>query len=136
MKLLCIDYGTRRIGVAFAATPIAEPLRVISNVTKSSSETITPHALQELLELIEETEADRIIVGISEERMAEKTRDCVAFIEQSTSVPIEYVDETLSSVEAYQGMRHMKKSKREGDRDHYAAATILQNYIDSHAVIF
>jgi putative Holliday junction resolvase len=132
MNYLCIDYGTKRVGVAIATTPIAEPLEIIPNSTKSMDDVASPFVFRRIQELLDLHAIEKIIIGISEERMAVQTRRFINELETSTSLPIEEMDETLTSYEAYQQMRPMKKSKREGDRDHYAAATILQNYLDLH----
>lgn len=134
MNLLCIDYGTKRIGIAIATTPLAEPLEVIANAIKSNTEVVSPQAMTRLLLLLDEHHIEKIIVGISEETMAEQTRIFIEKLSENTNLPIEEMDETLSSYQAYEYMKSMKKSKREGVRDHYAAAHILQNYLDSHQV--
>lgn len=132
MHSICFDYGTRRIGVALASTPIAEPLEVIPNTIQRNDEIITPAALQRIVKLLADHQIDRIIVGISEEQMAVQTRRFIEKLRSCTDLEIEEMDETLSSYEAYQHMKSLKKSKRDGVRDHYAAAQILQNYLDSH----
>jgi putative transcription antitermination factor YqgF len=133
MNILCIDYGTKRIGIAIATTPLAEPLEVIANTIKNSSQIITPQALESIIRLIDQHGIEKILVGISEEKMAEQTQNFVTRLSALTHVAIEEVDETLSTHDAVSAMRTMKKSKREGPRDHIAAAQILQNYLDLHS---
>ncbi len=133
MNILCIDYGTKRIGIALASTPLAEPLQVISNAIKTSAEIITPQALETIVRLLDQHEIQKILVGISEEKMADQTRHFIDRLSEMTSIPIEEIDETLSTHEAVDAMRSMKKSKREGPRDHIAAARMLQNYLDLHS---
>lgn len=130
MNLLCIDYGTKRIGIAIATTPLAEPLEVIANTIKNSSQIITPQALEAIVRLIDQHSIEKILVGISEEKMADQTHHFIEKLAVLTHVPIEEVDETLSTHDAVSAMRTMKKSKREGPRDHIAAAQILQSYLD------
>lgn len=132
MNILCLDYGTRRIGVALATTPLAEPLEIISNATKTGSDVATSQALDAILRLVDQHAIGLIVVGISEEAMSQKTRQFIELLTQFTSVRIEEMDETLSSYQTYAQMKTMKKSKREGNRDHFAAANILQNYLDTH----
>lgn len=132
MNILCLDYGTRRIGVALATTPLAEPLVIIPNVTKTASDIVTSHAIDAILRLIDQHMIALVVVGISEETMAAKTRQFIETLATYTSIPIEEMDETLSSYQTYAQMQTMKKSKRDGHRDHYAAANILQNYLDTH----
>lgn len=132
MNILCLDYGTRRIGVALATTPLAEPLLIIPNTTKQASDVVTSQAIDAILRLVDQHVIELVVVGISEETMAVKTRQFIDILAAATTVPIEEMDETLSSYQTYAQMQTMKKSKRDGHRDHYAAANILQNYLDTH----
>lgn len=132
MNILCLDFGTKRIGVAFASTPIAEPLEIIPNSRKTTDQVASVYVIRRILQLIELYKVDKIVVGLSESAMAQLTQRFIEQLQQQTSQPIEEMDETLSTFDATAKMKTMKKSKREGDRDHYAAATILQNYLDVH----
>lgn len=133
MNILCIDYGTKRIGVAVATTPIAQPLGIIPNTKNPKlTDVITDQALTQIEKVIKEFAIEHILVGMSEGEMAEKTRRFIEKLMTRVSLPIEEIDETLTSVQATTNMKHMKQSKRRGDRDHLAAAIMLQDYIDLH----
>ncbi len=133
MNALCLDYGTKRIGVAFARTPIAEPIEILQNTKKTPQESASAFVFHRLGELLVQYQVEKLIVGISESEMAQKTRLFIADISrQYPHLDIEEADETLSTYEAVSRMRSLKKTKREGNRDHYAATMILQNYIDLH----
>ncbi len=130
MNILCLDYGTRRIGVAVATTPLAEPLTVITNATKNLQDVVTPQALEEVLQLIDKLSIEKVLVGISEGKTAEKTAVFISKLTALTSIPIETIDETLSTHASIETLSFQKKSKREGPRDHIAAAQMLQEYLD------
>ncbi|PWU23308.1 Holliday junction resolvase RuvX [Candidatus Cerribacteria bacterium 'Amazon FNV 2010 28 9'] len=133
MNILCLDYGTKRIGVAVAISPLAEPLGIIPNSKNPKlSDIVTDQALAHIEKLVTEYAIEKIVVGISEGEMAEKSRSFIERLKRKVNLPIDEVDETLSSVRAGEGMRHMKKAKREGNRDHLAAAIMLQEYLDMH----
>lgn len=133
MNILCIDYGTKRIGVAVATTPIAQPLGIIPNTKNPRiSDVITDQALTQIEKLLQEFGVELILVGISEGEMAAKTRFFIEKLKGRTAISVEEIDETLTSVEASSQMKHMKQVKRRGDRDHLAAAIMLQDYIDLH----
>lgn len=124
MNYLGIDYGEKHIGIAVATTFVAEPLEVIP----------TALAFDRIKELLLEYQIDVIIMGLSENLMAERIR---AFAEQLTTrfqLPIIYQDETLSSQDTRRTLaKHgAKRSVRQAKTDHYVAATILQEYLDSH----
>ena len=133
MNYLAIDYGTKRIGIAVATTPIAQPIGIIPN-TKNPHlrDVVTDQALEQIRGMIVEFSIEKILVGISEGEMADKTRIFIERLRALTDLPIEEVDETLTSVEAGGRMVHMKKASRRGNRDHLAAAIFLQDYIDLH----
>jgi len=125
--LLGIDYGLARIGLAVARFGLAEPLLVLQN---DHHDGLNPKVLAQLLAIIEREKIDTIVVGVSEAIMAEKTLDFVEFLKSKTAVPIELVDETLSSYEVMLKLKDLPKKNRRGPIDHYAAALILENYLD------
>lgn len=121
-KILAIDYGTVRIGLAVSRATLAEPLEIIANDN---------NVFNALKKVITEESIEKIVVGISENIMAEKTKTFVSQLKQHTDLPISFFDETLSSHSVHMKLRSAKKSKREGHIDHYAAAEFLQEYLDS-----
>lgn len=120
--LLAIDFGTVRIGLAVSRGTLAEPLKVVPNDAEKFSN---------ILAVIKNEHVDKIIVGLSENVMAEKTKSFAEELRQYTSLPIVFTDETLSSKTVHQKLMSAKKSKRSGAIDHYAAAEFLQEYIDT-----
>ncbi len=122
-KVLAIDYGTVRVGIAVSAGTLADPLTVLSN---------DGQLFQSILRLCEEHEVSLILVGISENIMAEKTKIFVAELEKHTKLPIKFMDETLSSHSVHEKLQSAKKSKRSGDIDHFAAAEFLQIWLDEN----
>lgn len=123
MILLAIDYGEKNIGLAFASGPLAEPLENLK-VNKEVTAKITQYVLR--------LKADKVIVGVSEGIMAEKTRAFANELSRSLPVPVELQDETLSSRLALQKLKESKakKKKRFGPLHSFAATIILQDYLD------
>ncbi len=131
MNILSIDYGTKRIGVAVATSPIAEPLGIITNSKNPRiSDVITDQALKQIEKLLSEFSVEKILVGISEGLMADKTRLFIAKLKERTELPIEEVDETLTSVEAGNRLKEKKRISHKEMKDHLAAAVMLQDYLD------
>ncbi len=122
LTYLCLDYGTKRIGVAVSIATLAQPLTILSNNKK---------VFQSILELCQKHTIDTIIVGISENVMADKTKLFVAELKKHIDIPIQFFDETLSSKEVHKKIATsgMKKKKRQAPIDHLAAAHILQDYL-------
>lgn len=131
-KVLAIDYGTKRVGLATGWAGFAEPLKVLTNAGDK-------RFYDDLLDVIKEVQPELIVVGLSEREMAEQTKAFVAdfqqFLEKELGgVPtFDFADETLSSVEVQEKLRQAgHRDLRKGAIDHYAAAQFLQEYLDLH----
>jgi len=64
--------------------------------------------------------------------MAQKSREFGQRLQQTLGLPVKFHDETLSSHEAKQKLRHAKKSLRDQPQDAYQATVMLQDYLDTH----
>ena len=126
-KYFAIDYGTQRVGVAVSYGTLAEPLQVVVNDDK---------LMQTLVTLIKENGAQEVVIGLSENEMAEKTRAFATELEKIIDLPIHFMDETLSSAAVHQKLaeKYAHKQHYTGPIDHFAAAEILQEYIDGIAL--
>lgn len=134
MKILGIDYGKRKVGLALADGPLAEPFKVLRyEDTKLLSE--------QLKKIVEQEEIDKIVVGISEGAMAKETRKFLSTLtakrvihSKLLTIPTETFDETLSTQDAQKmaieaGVPRLKRKSLE---DAFAAAVMLQSYLDAH----
>lgn len=124
-KVLGIDYGKKKIGLAYATTTLAEVYGVIRY--KKVDE-----AIKKIKRVIEKEKVDKIVIGISEGKMAKETKRFGRKLEKETHLPVVFQDETLSTKEAQAlsieaGIRRKKRKQLE---DAYAAAVILQDYLD------
>lgn len=119
MKLLGIDYGRRKIGVAISQGTLAEPLQVIRY---KDYEKMIAH----IRRIIEKQKIDKVVVGISEGEMGEESKEFAKNFNADT------FDETLSSKDAIQMSIEsgMGRKKRKEMEDAFAASIMLQNYID------
>lgn len=119
IKVMAIDFGTKRIGVAISQGTLAEPLAVFEN---------DQNIFNQLETVIDEHQVERIVIGISENEMADITREFAQEMEVVIDTPFEFFDETLSSHEVEQRMK-AKGKKIDGPIDHYAAAVILEEWL-------
>ncbi len=135
MKLLGVDYGDSRIGIAASdeLEIMAFPLKTIkSESMRKNIDTVTAVAKEENAELI--------VVGLplnmdgTEGVRASKTRSFGQVLERVSGIKVEYFDERLTSVEAEEIMesRGVKKSNRKNIVDRIAAQIILQSYMDAN----
>ncbi|MEX0895497.1 MAG: Holliday junction resolvase RuvX [Patescibacteria group bacterium] len=119
-KILAIDFGSQRIGLAISFGILAEPLTIIPN---------DEIAVQYVCSILEDYRVTKLLIGISEGRMAEQSREFGALLARVTKVPIEYADETLSTQTV---RKKLKDAGKNPDQfvDHFAAAEILQQWMD------
>jgi putative transcription antitermination factor YqgF len=121
MNYLCIDFGRQHLGLALATTDLAEPLLTIP----------TAESTPVIAALVHQHAIDQIVVGLPDGDIANHAKAFVDNLKLTISTPIIFHDETLSTHEAKQKLLHAKKSKRQLDH-HFAAALILQDYLDFH----
>lgn len=122
-NVLAIDYGTKRIGLAVNKAGLVEPLAILIN---------DGFLFKKLTQILKEEKIELILVGISENKMAQKTKEFAQELGKKTKLPIEFTDETLSSKNVHQKLAHshMKLKKRQKPIDHYAAAEFLQEWLE------
>lgn len=136
MRMLALDVGDRRIGVAIS-DPMGIVARALTVIERKDAET----DLQTILKLVEENGVGRIIVGLPRlmgggfGAQAEKTKAFAERLARLAPVPVETFDERLSSAIAEDLLREAGKTPREikARRDGVAAALILQWYLDERS---
>jgi putative holliday junction resolvase len=127
--IIGIDYGQKKIGIATAESPLAEPHSVIrvENFDDAVSKVVN------FIQVIQGLNPHKLVVGLSEGSMAKESRRFGQVIEGLTKIPVYFQDETLSSWEAQQKSIEggKKRKKRKEMEDAYAATIMLQNYLDN-----
>ncbi len=126
MRILAIDYGQKKVGVALATSPLAEPYKVIRF---TSSKTL----IKELETIIDEEQIERLVVGVSEGEMGKESRRFGNELKKEFELPLYFQDETLTTHKAQELSLEagIKRKKRKELEDAYSAALILQAYLDS-----
>lgn len=135
MRILAIDPGTKRIGLALSdpTGTIANPLTVIEHVSR-------PEDAQAIVHIARTKGAGRIIVGQSLDEYGQPTFEgrqaarLAAAIREAIDVPVELWDESFSTHDARAARIAMgtPRGKRRGHMDELAATVILQSYLDAH----
>lgn len=126
MRILGIDYGRKKIGVAVSDGLLAEPLAVLK---VNSFE----QAVERIIQLVIDEKIAKVVVGISEGQMARESQQFRQRLSQNLLIPVEAFDETLTTVDAQKLSQEagIKRSKRQALEDAYAATIMLQGYLDS-----
>lgn len=134
MRVLALDIGEKRIGVAFGDTEtrVCVPLKVLP--ANEVCDNAWPWRT-----LLEDNEPELLVCGLpksmsgSQGRQAHRVRSVAESIAQTSGLPLEFVDERLSSSEAKRFLREQGLSEREmrGKVDSVAASLFLQTWLDS-----
>ncbi|MCB4792845.1 MAG: Holliday junction resolvase RuvX [Elusimicrobia bacterium] len=134
MRLLGIDYGTKRIGLALS-DPLGitvQPLLVISR--KSLKDDI-----EKIKDIVLNKEVDKIILGLPMNMndtpgiLCKEIKDFANRLSQEIKIAVEFCDERLTSHEADNILINEAKlsnDKRKQIKDKIAACIILQTYLD------
>jgi putative Holliday junction resolvase len=143
MRVLAIDLGRRRIGLAISdpSKTLARPLKTLTVEVQESDQSVLERVLAEVARLAGEDDGvAEIVVGVPahlDGTPTDETANAVAFIDAlaaRAAVPVVRQDERLSSREAESrlALRERDWKKRKERLDAAAAAVILQDYLDRH----
>ena len=136
MRILALDHGTRRVGVAVSdeLQMIAQPLEYIAP---------EPFAdfLARLKAILQEKEIRLILIGMPRNMdgsygpAALKVQEFVAALKDAVTVPIKTWDERLTTVQAQKFLIQggVRRDQRKQKVDKTAAAILLQSYLDGLA---
>lgn len=123
MRILGIDYGKKKIGLAISEGISVSPFKII----QASS---LKDALEKVDKVVELEKVNLAVVGLPESGQAKKMVE--KFVGQlSKKIRVETFPETLSSRQASRQMIKLGKGKKARKmEDAYSAAIILENYLN------
>ncbi|MEZ6195498.1 MAG: Holliday junction resolvase RuvX [Planctomycetota bacterium] len=134
-RVLAIDYGTKRIGLA-----ICDALRVTTRPFGVLTRERLDLDLARLAKIAEEEGIEEIVIGLprnadgSSGPMVAVVEEFAAALEKEVPMRLHFMDETYSSLEADEVLRRRFRDpkKRKEMRDAYAAVVILQAWLDHY----
>lgn len=134
MRVLGLDFGTERVGVA-----VSDELGIIAQPIEFILRRPAAGLWERLRALHRAFPCERILVGMPRNMdgsygpAAEAAKQFIQQLRQEMEVPIQTWDERLSSVQAKRVLlqANLSRKKRKGKIDKMAAAVILQSYLDS-----
>lgn len=136
MRILGIDFGERRIGLALSdpTGTIASPLPTMARRAGKRP------PIKALAEIAAENDVEAIVMGLPLNLAGDETEWCAeirrvgALLEDRTGLSVRYVDERMTSVQAERAVRSLGLPKKERERkeriDAAAAVLILQRWLD------
>ena len=133
MRILAIDFGVKRMGLA-----VSDALGITAQGLPTLHRTRLKDDLQKIQELTEEYSAERVIVGNplghggGETTMSRHAAEFAEKLRRRVSCPVDFWDERLTSVEANRALREtgLSLGKRQQAVDRVAATLLLQSYLD------
>ena len=143
--ILAIDYGKKRLGLA-----LSDEFGVTSRPYATWTRINRRRDLARLRELVRQQEVRRIVVGLPlhlngmPSEMSEEAKSFAARVEKALGLPVEMMDERLSSWEAHETLAEhelpIRATRRDSSGrsdtrkktplDDIAAAIILRDYLD------
>lgn len=132
-RILAIDFGLRRLGVA-----VSDPLGIVAQGLPTIERKNTAADLTALEALAEEYSAGEVILGNplsksgGETAISRRVEEFAERLRRRLSCPVKLWDERLTSAEANRMLRSsgMGLRKRQRAVDQVSAVLILQNYLD------
>jgi len=133
-RLLAIDYGARRVGLA-----LSDPLKMIASPYRTIINKNNTILIEEIERIIAAKDVELTIIGLPLGMAGQKTdqtKKVEEFVDKLTDrgIIIKYEDERWSSVAAKRSMKeqNIKSGYNKGLVDQTAAAIFLQQYLDRH----
>jgi putative Holliday junction resolvase len=134
MRILALDHGTRRIGVA-----ASDEMKVIATPLEYIPAEPLDKAIERLQQLIREKDVELILIGMPRNMdgsfgpAAEKVKEFIASLAPHITTPVKTWDERLTSVMANRALLqgNVRRADRKQKVDKMAAAILLQSYLDS-----
>ena len=135
-RILGIDYGRRRLGVAISDETAMLALPVETVQVENPAE-----AVAATVRIARDRQAQKIVVGLplnmngSRGPMAEEVEAFVKLLAEASGLPVATWDERLSSglVERVLLDADLSRNRRKQVRDKLAAQVILQGFLDAQA---
>jgi putative Holliday junction resolvase len=133
MRILALDHGTKRIGIA-----VSDELKIIAQPLEFVPAEPFAAFLKRLKELLAEKEVEMVLVGMPRNMngsygpAALKVDEFVAALRAAITVPIKTWDERLTSAQANRFLiqGNVSREQRKEKVDKTAAAILLQSYLD------
>ena len=134
MRIMAIDYGDQRIGLA-----VSDPMGILAGEAWTMEEWNMERAAARIADEAAGRRVERLVLGLpknmdgSEGPRAEKSREFKAMLENASGLEVVLWDERRSSIEAH-AILHAGGRKEKDHRktvDAVAASLILEGYLGS-----
>ena len=133
MRIMALDVGSKRIGVA-----LSDPLKITAQGLQTFQRTVLEEDIKGLWQLIDEHEVSQLVVGLPQNMdgsigfKAEEVQQFIADLTAERKIEVIWIDERLTTVSAERVLLEadVSRAKRKKVIDKMAAVVILQSYLD------
>ena len=136
MRVLAVDFGEKRIGLAVSdeAGRVVVPVGAVARTSDAQAAAAVARAARE-------REVSRLVVGLPrtldgrEGPIARRARNFARRVADASGLPVDLHGEALTSADAERDLREagFPRSRRDAARDAEAAAVILRDWLSAHA---
>lgn len=134
MKIMALDVGNKRIGVA-----LSDELHILAQPLYTIHRKGLERDLAEILKIVNESNVGEIIVGLPKNMdgsvgfQGEKTTKFAEILQEKVEIPVKLWDERMSTISARRIMfeNDVKQKDKKNLVDTVAAVVILDNYLSS-----
>jgi putative Holliday junction resolvase len=138
MRILALDHGTRRIGVA-----ISDELKMIAQPLEFIAAEPFIEVVARLKQIIQEKQVELIVVGMPRNMdgsygpAAARVQEFVSELKKMVPLRIKKWDERLTTAQANRVLigANVRRQERKQKVDKMAAAILLQSYLDAIGAI-
>jgi len=135
-RWMALDVGSRNIGVA-----VSDPLKLTARPLQTLQRRDLETDVEALRDLMQRHAVERLIVGLplhlsgNRSPTLYKIEPLVKRVQETTSIPVKWKDERLSTKEAEQLMKELglSQAERRQKRNEFAAALILKWYLEEES---
>lgn len=133
MKIMSVDYGDARTGIAFC-----DKNEILATAYTVINESYQPKLINRLKDIIDKENPELVVIGLPRNMdgsygfRSEACRELGALLADSADIAVDYEDERLTTVIAHDilSSNNVRSAKRKNTVDAVSAVVILQSYID------
>lgn len=133
MKIMSIDYGDTRTGIAFC-----DEREILASSYTVIEETYQPKLIDKIIGIVNKESPKQIVIGLPKNMdgscgfRAEKCKELAANLSEKIEIPVDFEDERLTTVIAHDilSSNNVRGKKCKAVVDAVSAVVILQSYID------
>jgi len=134
MKIISIDYGDKRIGLA-----VSDESGKLANRFKTIENKGLDNVIVEIKNILHDERIEKIVIGVpiglkAESEQTRKTNNFIALLRKEADIPIDCINEMYTSKMAEKNLFDAGKRGQEVKElvDQEAARIILQEYLDKN----